>query len=145
MNLKWYKFLLTENRNFVIKNLEKIYHSLDDVSSRNATAEVLDKLHPQNLLDFINKNNLSNIFKNYEIDEFLGSGAMGMAFSLKDPHENYVFKIEMHLSKPGSDKKRPGADYVSSLYNKQQSGERESGEINILESVKIQEIGRAHV
>ena len=77
--------------------------------------------------------NILKIFNNYEINEFLGSGAMGMAFSLKDPHENYVLKIEMHLSSPESHKKRPGADYVSSLYKKQQSGERESGEINILD------------
>ena len=131
---EWRKFLLGEDRRFAIQNLQKIYEAADQTVTQNVTADVLDSLHPEVFFKFIRQNDLLNIFSNYEIDEMIGTGQNGIAFSLKEPHENYVLKIEMHIS--SGTKKRPGVDYTSGVYAKQQQGQYERGQVKI---------GRAHV
>ena len=70
MNLKWLNFLTKKpGRNFINHNVNKIFDSLDQVPTQNATAEILDMVSEQNFIDFINDHQLNTIFKNYEIDE----------------------------------------------------------------------------
>lgn len=133
---KWYKFLLTEERNFLISNLMKIYESLENVPTQNATAEILEMVHPKNFLDYLKDNKLENIFKTYEIDGLLGHGIKGLAFSLKEPHENYVLKFEMHYHQQGA--ARPGVDYPQQVANKQEKGEYDPNQVNVLESEFIE-------
>jgi len=139
MNFKWYKFLITEERNFFIANIMKIYNSLDHIITDNDTANILDRVPPPSFADFLKDNDLIPIFKTYEIDDLIGSGRMGMAFSLKDPHENYVLKIEMHhfnKDKPGQ--KRHGVDYPQQIATKQELGKYDPKQIQVLESEVVE-------
>ena len=74
---------------------------------------------------------LNTIFKNYEIDELLGHGIKGLAFTLKEPHENYVFKIEMHYH---TGETGPGVDYPQQIMKKQEAGQYDPTQVNVLES-----------
>lgn len=150
MNYNWYKFLLKEERNkreILYNNFQTIYDSLSQVVTQNSTADILDKTEPREFTTFLKNNNLLKIFETYEIDGLLGYGAMGMAFSLKDPHENYVLKFEMHYHKqtglehPGGlgqatalVKKRHGVDYPQQIAAKQKIGEYDPKQVNVLES-----------
>lgn len=156
MNNKWYKFLLKEERNkreIILNNFHTIYDSLPQIPTQNATAEILDRVEPREFAIFLKNNNLINIFETYEIDELLGHGAMGIAFSLKDPHENYVLKFEMHYHQPAGIglgqqgglgqatalvRKRPGTDYPQQIAAKQEKGEYDPKQVNVLESRTVE-------
>ena len=156
MNYKWYKFLLIEERNkreIVYNNFHTIYDSLSQIVTQNSTANILDKIEPREFGMFLEKNNLLKIFETYKIDGLLGYGAMGMAFSLKDPHENYVLKFEMHYHKPVETglehpgglgqatafvKKRHGVDYPQQIAAKQEKGEYDPKQVNVLESEAVE-------
>ena len=156
MNYKWYKFLLKEERNkrkIILNNFHTIYDSLDQIPTQNATAEILDRAEPREFATFLKNNNLINIFETYEINELLGHGAMGIAFSLKDPHENYVLKFEMHYHQPAGTglgqqgglgqatalvRKRPGTDYPQQIAAKQEKGEYDPKQVNVLESKTVE-------
>lgn len=156
MNNKWYKFLLKEERNkreIILNNFHTIYDSLPQIPTQNATAEILDRVEPREFATFLKNNNLINIFETYEIDEMLGHGAMGIAFSLKDPHENYVLKFEMHYHQPAGTglgqqgglgqasalvRKRPGVDYPQQIAAKQEKGEYDPKQVNVLESKTVE-------
>lgn len=156
MNNKWYKFLLKEERNkreIILNNFHAIYDSLPQIPTQNATAEILDRVEPREFAIFLKNNNLINIFETYEIDELLGHGAMGIAFSLKDPHENYVLKFEMHYHQPAGIglgqqgglgqatalvRKRPGTDYPQQIAAKQEKGEYDPKQVNVLESRTVE-------
>lgn len=132
---KWYKFLLTEERNFVMSNIMKIYEALDKVPTQNATAEILDMVQPPDFLKFLENNKLINIFKTYEIHGLLGHGIKGMAFALKEPHENYVLKFEIHYHQQGT---RPGVDYPQQIASKQEIGKYDPKQVNVLESETVE-------
>ena len=139
MNYKWYKFLLNEERNkrdILYNNFHTIYDSLPQVPTQNATAEILDKTEPREFGMFLKNNNLLKIFETYEIEGLLGHGIMGLAFALKDPHENYVLKFEMHYHEAG--RKRPGADYPQQIAAKQEKGEYDPKQVNVLESEVVE-------
>ena len=132
MNLNWLNFLTKKpGRNFINHNVRKIFDSLDQVPTQNATAEILDMVSERNFIDFINDHQLNTIFKNYEIDELLGHGIKGLAFTLKEPHENYVFKIEMHYH---TGETGPGVDYPQQIMKKQEAGQYDPTQVNVLES-----------
>jgi hypothetical protein len=132
MNLKWLNFLTKkQGRNFLNDNVKKIFDSLDQVPTQNATAEILDIVSERNFIDFINDHKLNRIFKDYEIDELLGHGIKGLAFTLKEPHENYVLKMEMHYHTGDT---RPGVDYPQQVMRKQEAGQYDPTQVNVLES-----------
>ena len=44
------------------------------------------------------------VLKDYKIKSILGSGAIGTAFNLEPPHENYVLKFQATQGKFGTDR-----------------------------------------
>jgi hypothetical protein len=134
--ISWYKFLLKEgSRNFLNHNLR--YISLISPERGNATLLNLSRFYSEE--EFINalkESNTLKIMSEYEIDELLGKGAMGLAFTLKDPHENYILKFQILDEDAIFDIGEVGTEYTTHLYKKQEQDEFDPKELRVLDSAK---------
>ena len=134
--INWYKFLLNEGtRNFLNHNLR--YISLISPERGNATLLNLSRFYSEE--EFINalkESNTLKIMSEYEIDELLGKGAMGLAFTLKDPHENYILKFQILDEDAIHEAGEVGTEYITHLYKKQEQDDFDPKELRVLDSEK---------
>ena len=142
---KWNSFLvLTEqNRSQIFdNNIKKIYNSLSLIERNNATvySSYLNE-STKTIISFdafyreIQKiPNFSSVLSQYIIDSFLGAGGVGIAFSLLEPHENYILKLQIVREKIDSHLTTTGASYNQITYNRQQNNVYKRNELNILEA-----------
>jgi hypothetical protein len=72
----------------------------------------------------------------YQIDELLGKGAMGLAFTLKDPHENYILKFQILDEDAIHEGGEVGTEYITHLYKKQEQDDFDPKELRVLDSEK---------
>ena len=134
--INWYKFLLNEGtRNFLNHNLR--YISFISPERGNATLLNLSRFYTEE--EFINalkESNTLKIMSEYEIDELLGKGAMGLAFTLKDPHENYILKFQILDEDAIHEGGEVGTEYITHLYKKQEQDDFDPKELRVLDSEK---------
>lgn len=134
--INWYKFLLNEGtRNFLNHNLR--YISFISPERGNATLLNLSRFYTEE--EFINalkESNTIKIMSEYEIDELLGKGAMGLAFTLKDPHENYILKFQILDEDAIHEGGEVGTEYITHLYKKQEQDDFDPKELRVLDSEK---------
>jgi hypothetical protein len=134
--INWYKFLLKEGtRNFLNHNLR--YISFISPERGNATLLNLSRFYTEE--EFINalkESNTLKIMSEYEIDELLGKGAMGLAFTLKDPHENYILKFQILDEDAIHEGGEVGTEYITHLYKKQEQDDFDPKELRVLDSEK---------
>jgi serine/threonine protein kinase len=133
---KWYKFLIKEgSRNFLDQNIRYIGFISND--KFNSTLLNLSKFYSQEeFKDALEDSGTSKILNDYEIDELLGKGAMGLAFKLKDPHENYVLKFQILDEDSINNIGEVGTEYTSHLHKKQEQDEYDPKELRVLDSEK---------
>lgn len=133
---KWYKFLLKEGiRNFLKQNIRNI--GLLPIERGNATLINLSKIQEEDeFVEILYESNTLKILKNYEIDNLLGKGAMGLAFTLKDPHENYILKFQILNEDQIYEVGEVGTEYTTHLYKKQEKEEFDPKELRVLDSEK---------
>ena len=112
------------NNKIFLNNISKIDGSTKH--SHSGTANILGMSDEKEIMSFFVQAGLKPILSKYKISKFLGSGALGIVFSLESPHEDYVLKIQI------SDQQY-GIDSLENIWRKQQSGKYEKGEINILD------------
>lgn len=134
--LKWYKFLLKEgSRNFARQNIK--YISFLPIERGNYTLLNLSKIQQEEeLVEILQDSNTFRILKDYEIDKLIGKGAMGLAFSLKDPHENYILKLQILNEDTLLDIGEVGTEYTTHLYKKQEEDKFDPKELRVLDSEK---------
>ena len=134
--INWYKFLLNEGtRNFLNHNLR--YISLISPERGNATLLNLSRFYSEEeFISALKESNTLKIMSEYEIDELLGKGAMGLAFTLKDPHENYILKFQILDEDAIFDIGEVGTEYTTHLYRKQEQDEFDPKELRVLDSEK---------
>jgi hypothetical protein len=134
--INWYKFLLNEGtRNFLNHNLR--YISFISPERGNATLLNLSRFYTEE--EFINalkESNTIKIMSEYQIDELLGKGAMGLAFTLKDPHENYILKFQILDEDAIHEGGEVGTEYITHLYKKQEQDDFDPKELRVLDSEK---------
>jgi len=134
--INWYKFLLNEGtRNFLNHNLR--YISFISPERGNATLLNLSRFYTEE--EFVNalkESNTIKIMSEYEIDELLGKGAMGLAFTLKDPHENYILKFQILDEDAIHEGGEVGTEYITHLYKKQEQDDFDPKELRVLDSEK---------
>ena len=135
-NNKWYKFLLKESlRNFAKQNIR--YIGFLPIERGNYTLLNLSKIqHEEEFVEVLQDSGTFRIFKDYEIDKLIGRGAMGLAFSLKDPHENYILKFQILNEDTLLDIGEVGTEYTTHLYKKQEKDECDPKELRVLDSEK---------
>jgi len=133
---EWKKFVNEGSRNFLESNITKIMDVANDQPlGNNSTADLVYEASRDQFRDFLVDNNLANLFKTYEIKDFLGAGAVGLAFQLADPHENYVMKLQ--ITETTSRFSNIGTEYPKTLHTKQSAGAYDPKEINVLESINL--------
>ena len=134
--INWYKFLLNEGiRNFLNHNLR--YISFISPERGNATLLNLSRFYTEEeFLDALKESNTIKIMSEYEIDELLGKGAMGLAFTLKDPHENYILKFQILDEDAIHEGGEVGTEYITHLYKKQEQDDFDPKELRVLDSEK---------
>ena len=124
-------------RNFLNHNVSIIIKTAESIMG-NLTADALHDCGRKNFLTFLKENNISDILKQYQIKKLLDYGQVGFAFELEEPHENYILKIQMGETVHRDSSS--GVSYPSSLKAKQEKGEYEPTEINVLESVTLKNV-----
>lgn len=134
--INWYKFLLNEGtRNFLNHNLR--YISFISPERGNATLLNLSRFYTEEeFVDALKESNTIKIMSEYEIDELLGKGAMGLAFTLKDPHENYILKFQILDEDAIHEAGEVGTEYITHLYKKQEQDDFDPKELRVLDSEK---------
>ena len=134
--INWYKFLLNEGtRNFLNHNLR--YISFISPERGNATLLNLSRFYTEEeFVDALKESNTIKIMSEYEIDELLGKGAMGLAFTLKDPHENYILKFQILDEDAIHEGGEVGTEYITHLYKKQEQDDFDPKELRVLDSEK---------
>jgi hypothetical protein len=134
--INWYKFLLNEGtRNFLNHNLRYISFIFPDRG--NATLLNLSRFYTEEeFVDALKESNTIKIMSEYEIDELLGKGAMGLAFTLKDPHENYILKFQILDEDAIHEGGEVGTEYITHLYKKQEQDDFDPKELRVLDSEK---------
>lgn len=68
------------------------------------------------------------ILRNYKIEKMLGAGSIGIAFSLEEPHQDYIIKFQITH-------RRVGAEHILDIYNRQEKGEFKPNEVRVLDAV----------
>lgn len=133
---KWYKFLIKEgSRNFLDQNIRYIGFISND--KFNSTLLNLSKFYTEEeFKSALKDSGTAKILNDYEIDHLLGKGAMGLAFTLKDPHENYVLKFQILDENSIIDIGEVGTEYTTHLYRKQEQDEFDPKELRVLDSSK---------
>lgn len=148
LSSKWQSFvgLLEEGSEQVLEsNLKIIHKSLLHVKKykQNATCNSsIDRDDPaerimsyDNFVQNIKKiKEFVQVLSVYKIDELIGFGGVGLAFSLLDPHENYVLKIQIIEVLRDRYLMTFGTSFNEKTFEKQQAGEYSKNEINFLES-----------
>lgn len=136
INNKWYKFLLQEgSRHFARQNIR--YIGFLPIEKGNYTLLNLSKIQQEDeFVEILQDSNTFRILKDYEIDRLIGRGAMGLAFSLKEPHENYILKFQILNEDTLLDIGEVGTEYTTHLYKKQEKEEFDPKELRVLDSEK---------
>lgn len=130
---EWKKYINEAKRDFLEHNISKIMDSVAGIGfGENTTSDLLEQADRDQIRTFIVDNNLSNIFRTYKIQDLLGHGAVGLAFSLSSPHENYVLKLQ--ITETTSRFTSVGVQLPTDIYGRQQTGQYDPREINVLES-----------
>ena len=133
---KWYKFLLKEgSRNFIDQNVRYIGFISND--KFNSTLLNLSKFYTEEeFKSALKDSGTAKILNDYEINHLLGKGAMGLAFTLKDPHENYILKFQILDEDAIFDIGEVGTEYTTHLYRKQEQDKFDPKELRVLDSAK---------
>jgi hypothetical protein len=134
--ISWYKFLLKEgSRNFIDQNIRYIGFISND--KFNSTLLNLSKFYTEEeFKSALKDSGTAKILNDYEIDNLLGKGAMGLAFTLKDPHENYILKFQILDEDAIFDIGEVGTEYTTHLYRKQEQDKFDPKELRVLDSAK---------
>lgn len=139
MNNRWYKFLAEAARNFFDRNVGLIYHTALSygTSIDNKTIQLIQEFSQEQFEDLLLESRMDDILKEFQLGEIIGKGAMGVVYSLKYPHENYVFKFQLttedDLINVGGE---VGTEYPTHLYSKQEKDEFDPKEMRVLDSIK---------
>lgn len=130
---EWKKYINEAKRDFLEHNISKIMDAVSGIGfGENTTSDLLEQADRDQIRTFIVDNNLANIFRTYKIQDLLGHGAVGLAFSLNSPHENYVLKLQ--ITETTSRFTSVGVQLPTDIYGRQQAGQYDPREINVLES-----------
>lgn len=134
--ISWYRFLLKEgSRNFLDQNIRYIGFISND--KFNSTLLNLSKFYTEEeFKSALKDSGTAKILNDYEIDNLLGKGAMGLAFRLKDPHENYILKFQILDENSLIDIGEVGTEYITDLYKKQERDNFDPKELRVLDSAK---------
>jgi hypothetical protein len=136
---EWKKFVNEASRNFLESNISKIMEVANDQPlGGNTTSDLIYEASREQFRDFLVDNNLANLFRTYEIKDLIGAGAVGLAFQLAEPHENYVMKLQ--ITETTSRFSNIGTEYPTTLHTKQSAGDYDPKEINVLESVNLDNV-----
>lgn len=139
MNNKWYKFLAEATRDFFDRNVGLIYHTAinNPRKDENKTLTIIDEFSQEQFEDLLFESRMDDILKEFQLDKIIGTGAMGVVYSLKYPHENYVFKFQLTTENDLIDVGgEVGTEYPTHLYSKQEKDEFDPKEMRVLDSIK---------
>lgn len=130
---EWRRYLTEGTENHFEHNFQKILQAIKN--SNTKTNDFLVRLYREfgkdnyenKFKEILLNDGADKVLKDYKIKSILGSGSIGIAFSLEPPHENYVLKIQISESSVGT-------DFLRDLYNKQEQGIFDPKEVRVLEA-----------
>lgn len=142
---KWNSFsrLAEQNQTQILDdNLRKIYNAMATLERNNATVFSSYLIEAARLLisfdtfcqQIAQIPNFVSVLSQYKIDSFLGAGGIGLAFSLHDPHENYILKLQIVREKKDMHLTKTGSGHNKVVFDRQQNNVYGKNEANILEA-----------
>jgi hypothetical protein len=126
---EWKQFLNEGNSSVFIRNLQKIFDLKNDIKINvddNETTKFINNRQFLELKKILVDAGAEKILSNYKIKKYLGSGAIGAAFELEDPHENYVMKFQITDY-------QVGVKPILKAYKEQEEGKFSPDNIRILD------------
>lgn len=125
---EWRRYITEARENYFDHNVDKLVlafeSSPNDIDTTVYYYEFADK---DDFKNFLKNIGADKVLSQYKIKNKLGHGAVGFAFSLEDPHQDYVLKFQM------SDRTY-GSEYLKDVYEKQEKGEFKPNELRVLEA-----------
>lgn len=142
---KWNSFsiLAEQNQSQILdENLKKIYDAMTSLMRNNATVySTYSNEATRALISFqafqqqiAQIPNFISVLSQYKIDSFLGAGGIGLAFSLQDPHENYILKLQIIREIKDRHLIEKGSGHNKIVFDRQQNNVYGRNEANILEA-----------
>ena len=101
---EWKRFLAEERADEFERNFKIIVSELEVLTTASSGYyEEMEKLYGEDreskLKEILSQPETYKILKDYRIKSKLGSGAIGTAFNLDSPHEDYVLKFQIKIGR----------------------------------------------
>ena len=131
---EWKRFLAEERADEFERNFKIIVSELEVLTTASSGYyEEMEKLYGEDreskLKEILSQPETYKILKDYRIKSKLGSGAIGTAFNLDSPHEDYVLKFQITEGEYG-------IRFIEDLFNRQDKGKFNPNEIRVLDFSK---------
>lgn len=136
---EWRKYVTEAIRNFFDRNVGLIYYNARSYETGidNQTIVFIQRSSEEEFKNLLIECGVDKILKDYQLDKNLGIGRLGVVYTLKYPHENYVFKFQItekeDLENAGGEM---GTEYPAHLYSKQEKDNFDPKEMRVLESIR---------
>lgn len=123
---EWMSYLFEGINNNFEENLQNIVQAARKDTRYNDTFQFINSNGYNKVAEIFESIGATKILSNYKIKKFLGAGAIGAAFELEEPHENYIMKIQI------SDY-NVGTSAIINMYKQQEAGNFRPDEIRVLD------------
>jgi len=127
---EWKNFLLEGREENFDQNITKLIDGIQRTRFGNETRVFFENVSKGfgigRFAEVIKNSGATKILTDYKIKDFLGAGGMGIAFSLEEPHENYVMKVQASTYDIG-------IDNIIRLYKKQEAGKFNPRDLRVLD------------